>query len=60
MDKTVGDEESSLKLVPAVVRATQILDCIAESRDGLKLSDLVRQTGLPKAASMAFVRRSLI
>ncbi|MCD4512932.1 IclR family transcriptional regulator [Brucella pseudogrignonensis] len=50
MDKTVLDEESSLKLVPAVVRAAQILDCVAESREGIKLSDLVRQTSLPKSS----------
>ena len=50
MDKTVLDEEGSLKLVPAVVRATQILDCVAGNRDGLKLSDIVRQTKLPKSS----------
>ncbi|MDT6939301.1 IclR family transcriptional regulator [Brucella pseudogrignonensis] len=50
MDKTELDDESSLKLVPAVMRASQILDCVAESRDGIKLSDLVRKTGLPKSS----------
>ncbi|WP_400941966.1 IclR family transcriptional regulator [Lysinibacillus sp. NPDC086135] len=50
MDKTVLDEDSSPKLVPAVVRATQILDCVAESRDGVKLADLVRKTRLPKSS----------
>lgn len=50
MDKTIDDEDSSLKLVPAVVRAAQILDCVAQNRDGIKLADLVRQTGLPKSS----------
>ncbi|OYR21014.1 IclR family transcriptional regulator [Brucella thiophenivorans] len=50
MDKTILDEESSLKLVPAVMRASQILDCVAEYRDGVKLSDIVRKTGLPKSS----------
>ncbi|MEN5277393.1 IclR family transcriptional regulator [Brucella sp. TWI432] len=54
MDKTVSDDESSLKLVPAVVRASQILDQIAQAnqsgREGLKLSDIARQTGLPKSS----------
>jgi len=31
MTKTVSDEESSQKLVPAVMRAAQILDHIAQS-----------------------------
>ncbi|NKC50836.1 helix-turn-helix domain-containing protein [Ochrobactrum cytisi] len=58
MTKTVSDEESSQKLVPAVMRAAQILDQIAKSTqeggkgsaDGLKLSDLARRTGLPKSS----------
>lgn len=50
MNKTAPDEESSLKLVPAVMRATQILDCVSGNRNGLKLSDIVRQTKLPKSS----------
>lgn len=58
MTKTASDEESSQKLVPAVMRAAQILDQVAKSAqeggkgsaDGLKLSDLARRTGLPKSS----------
>lgn len=50
MDKTELVDESSMKLVPAVVRASQILDCVAEYRDGVKLSELARKTGLPKSS----------
>ena len=58
MTKTVSNEESSQKLVPAVMRAAQILDQVAQSvhesgkgsADGLKLSDLARRTGLPKSS----------
>ena len=52
------EEAGSLKLVPAVMRAAQILDQVAKSAqeggkgsaDGLKLSDLARRTGLPKSS----------
>ena len=54
----MSDEESSRKLVPAVMRAAQILDEVAKSVQnggkssavGLKLSDLARRTGLPKSS----------
>ncbi|MEL4071457.1 IclR family transcriptional regulator [Ochrobactrum sp. GPK 3] len=48
------DEAGSLKLVPAVMRAAQILDLITKAGDGmggaLKLSDIARQAGLPKSS----------
>lgn len=48
------DQAGSLKLVPAVMRAAQILDLIAKAGDGisgaLKLSDIARQAGLPKSS----------
>ncbi|MBC2886868.1 IclR family transcriptional regulator [Ochrobactrum sp. CM-21-5] len=50
MDKTATEGESSVKLVPAVMRAAQILDQIAQADGGLKLSDLARQTKLPKSS----------
>ncbi len=56
MNKTETGVESSRKLVPAVMRAAQILDRIARAAQGggtmeeLKLSDLARQTGLPKSS----------
>ncbi|MBV2144672.1 IclR family transcriptional regulator [Falsochrobactrum sp. TDYN1] len=50
MNTTISSGESSLKLVPAVMRAAQILDQIAQAGGGMKLSDLVRQTGLPKSS----------
>src|SRR5690606_22613980 len=50
VNRTVSAHEGSLKLVPAVMRAAQILDWIAQAEGGLKLSDLVRQTGLPKSS----------
>ncbi len=58
MNKTVVEAEGSQKLVPAVLRAAQILDQIAKAaqRDagragrGMKLSELARQTGLPKSS----------
>ncbi|EFM56774.1 IclR family transcriptional regulator [Brucella inopinata] len=57
-DKTMIDAEGSLKLVPAVMRAAQILDQIARatqeggkrSGEGMKLSELARQTALPKSS----------
>lgn len=54
MDKTLSDGEGSLKLVPAVVRASQVLDQIAQSSrsgsEGMKLAELVRLTKLPKSS----------
>jgi len=54
MDKTMIDDESSPKLVPAVARAVQILDQITLSNkgggEGVKLADLVRLTKLPKSS----------
>lgn len=44
------DREGSVKLVPAVVRAVAILDAIAQTGDGLRLSELVRKTGFPKSS----------
>jgi len=48
------EEAGSLKLVPAVMRAAQILDLIAKAGDGtggaLKLSDIARQAELPKSS----------
>jgi DNA-binding IclR family transcriptional regulator len=53
-NETMTDEAGSLKLVPAVMRAAQILDLIAKAGDGmggaLKLSDIARQAGLPKSS----------
>ncbi|ATA47299.1 hypothetical protein BGC10_13500 [Brucella abortus] len=57
-DKMMIDAEGSLKLVPAVMRAAQILDQIARatqeggkrSGEGMKLSELARQTALPKSS----------
>jgi len=54
MDKTLSERESSRKLVPAVARAAQILDQIAQSNkgdgEGVKFADIVRLTKLPKSS----------
>jgi len=38
------------KRVPAVVRATRILDLLSEAREPVGVSDLARQLGLPKSS----------
>ncbi len=54
MNETATDTSGSLKPVPAVMRAAAILDCVAlsvlERGQGLKLSDIVRLTKLPKSS----------
>lgn len=45
------NKEGSVKLVPAVVRAGAILDAIAQSGGGLRLSELARKTGFPKSSA---------
>lgn len=50
MTITELDREGSVKLVPAVVRAVAILDAIARTGDGLRLSELARKTGFPKSS----------
>lgn len=54
MNETATSTSGSLKPVPAVMRAATILDCVAisvqERGQGLKLSDIVRLTKLPKSS----------
>lgn len=54
MNETATSTSGSLKPVPAVTRAAAILDCVAvsvlERGHGLKLSDIVRLTKLPKSS----------
>jgi DNA-binding IclR family transcriptional regulator len=46
-----GMEETQIRMVPAVDRATRILDHVARARSGQTLSDLARDLSLPKSTA---------